>query len=136
MKRNLISVLTAVITLVACFFLWNAFKFKPDRWRVSFLELGSSSSPQAMDLTGDGIKDIVMGAGAVEFTRTDKGIIALDGRDGKLLWKVAARNQVVGSPVFMDINQDGVPEVFIGGRSALLYCINGVSGDVVWEYLP
>ena len=42
---------------------------------------------------------------------------------------------MVGSPVFMDITSDCTPDVFIGGRSAILMAIDGSNGDVIWQYI-
>jgi outer membrane protein assembly factor BamB len=111
-------------------------RFSPDDWTLTMTNLGSSSSPRAVDLTGDGVLDIVVGAGYKEFYHTDSAVLAFDGRDGKLLWKVPAHNQVVGSADFQDVTNDGVPDIFIGGRSAVLYGINGKTGELLWEFLP
>lgn len=123
-------VVLLVIAYTSGFFVQSAY------WEKNFPEIGSSSSPRAIDLNNDGVKDIVMGGGGSEFTKTEFGVFALDGRDGSLLWSVPARNQVIGSPVFRDINNDQAPDVIIGGRSAILYAVNGTNGDLLWEYLP
>jgi hypothetical protein len=110
---------------------------EPDAvWRFTSYISGTHSSPRATDLNQDGVKDIVFGAGEAEWMQTPNGIVALDGKTGALLWKVPARNQVVGSPLFIDINQDGVPDVVIGGRSAQLMAIDGKSGNKIWDFLP
>lgn len=103
-------------------------------WSVSFKRLGTLSSPRLADLNKDGILDVVMGAGKVEFQKSDSAIIALDGADGKLLWTTTARDQIFGSPVFMDITDDEVPDVFIGGRAAELKAVDGSNGEILWEY--
>lgn len=108
----------------------------PDDWTQRISDVGSSSSPRAVDLTGDGVLDIVMGAGGKEFASTEHGVIALNGESGALLWTVPARDQVVGTPAFKDLNGDNTPDVVIGGRSAILYAINGRSGTLFWEFLP
>lgn len=108
----------------------------PVIWKTTIPSIGSSSSPRAVDLNNDGVLDIVMGGGGREYTSTDFGVFALDGKDGSMLWSVPARNQVIGSPVFLDINNDRHPDVIIGGRSATLYAINGLSGEILWEFLP
>jgi len=134
MSRNLFNTLAfslLVLTATSC-----GLFFTPDNWTQTIPEIGSSSSPRAADLTGDGVLDIVMGGGGHEFASTDYGVLALDGTDGSILWSVPARNQVIGSPDFMDLNDDGTPDVIIGGRSAILYAINGNSGELFWEYLP
>ena len=103
-------------------------------WSVSFKGIGTFSSPRIADLNGDGIGDIVFGAGREEFHACDSAVIALDGETGKMLWHVAAADQIFGSPAFMDINGDGVRDVFIGGRSAELFAINGKTGEVIWRF--
>ena len=104
-------------------------------WEVQFRNVGTNSSPRTVDLNGDGILDIVLGAGGEEYDTTDYAVMALDGRNGKLLWRVSGPNQVVGSAVFKDITQDGVPDVFIGGRTAQLYAIDGRTGKILWQFL-
>lgn len=105
-------------------------------WDQLIRNTGTFSSPRATDLNRDGIKDIVFGAGKVEFQPSDSGVIALNGADGSILWMVGARDQIFGSPGFMDITNDGIPEVFIGGRSAELMAIDGENGNILWEYFP
>ncbi len=103
-------------------------------WDIAIEGVTSSSSPQVEDLNGDGIKDIVLGAGAVEWEKTERGIIAINGANGTILWFAKARNQIVGSAVFLDVNNDQTPDVIIGGRSAELQAINGKNGEVIWEF--
>lgn len=94
----------------------------------------TNSSPRAIDLNKDGIPDIVLGAGGKEFSYTDAAVLALNGANGKTLWQVPGRNQMVGSPIFKDITGDGVPDVFIGGRSAQFIAVNGSNGHLLWEF--
>ena len=93
------------------------------------------SSPRAADLNGDGIKDIVIGAGK-EGQQTNYGILALDGANGSNLWMVPARNEVFNSAQFHDITNDNIPDVFIGGRDAQFYAINGATGNIIWQFFP
>jgi hypothetical protein len=103
-------------------------------WDKNFFIIGSQSSPRAADLNGDGVLDIVMGAGKNEFEHSDQGVIALNGKTGEPLWQQEAPDQVSGSATFQDITGDGVPEVFIGGRSPHLKALNGKTGKVIWQY--
>jgi len=105
-------------------------------WISEYDNLGTFSSPRVIDLNGDGIKDIVIGAGRQEFSACDSSVIALDGANGQILWNVSARDQIFGSANFMDINDDGVQDVFIGGRSAEFMAINGKTGKIIWEFFP
>lgn len=108
---------------------------QPDKWSRIFYKIGTNSSPRAADLNQDGILDIVLGTGEEEFDTTDVVVLALDGSNGEILWTVGGPNQVVGSAVFKDISGDGAPDVFIGGRTAQFYAINGLTGEILWQYL-
>jgi outer membrane protein assembly factor BamB len=103
-------------------------------WSISYQGIGTFSSPRVTDLNGDGTGDIVLGAGREEFQHCDSAVIALDGRNGKMLWKISSIDQVFGSASLIDINRDGVMDIIISGRSAELVAINGRSGKVIWRF--
>ncbi|RDC62458.1 outer membrane protein assembly factor BamB family protein [Adhaeribacter pallidiroseus] len=103
-------------------------------WDKNLYSIGSQSSPRATDLNQDGTLDIVMGAGKNEFEGSEQGILALDGKTGKVLWQQQAPDQVYGSATLYDITQDNVSDVFIGGRSPHLKALDGKTGKVIWEY--
>ncbi|MDH3650379.1 MAG: PQQ-like beta-propeller repeat protein [Saprospiraceae bacterium] len=105
-------------------------------WGVPFPKIGTNSSPRLVDLTGDGVLDVVIGAGRNEGIPCDEGVIALDGVDGAILWTVHSTDQIVGSPVFLDVSEDGIPDIFIGGRSANFVAISGCDGEIIWRYHP
>jgi outer membrane protein assembly factor BamB len=105
-------------------------------WQVYLDQSGTYSSPRVTDLNKDGIGDIVIGAGGREDHPSDSAVIAIDGNSGKILWAVAADNQLVGSAIFRDVSNDDIPDVFIGGRWAELYAINGANGEVIWKFFP
>ncbi|MCB0654856.1 MAG: PQQ-binding-like beta-propeller repeat protein [Saprospiraceae bacterium] len=104
-------------------------------WTTGLPTVGTFSSPRVTDLNGDGILDIVLGAGRDEFKTCDSAVIALDGRDGQVLWHVRARDQIFGSAIFLDVNGDQINEVFIGGRSAELMAIDGKTGQLLWRFM-
>lgn len=124
-KKLMIPAGSFIILASILFFFWEDLFFTPDHWVQDIPDIGSLSSPRAVDLTNDGILDIVMGGGGPEFASTEYGVFALDGKDG-----------VIGSPVFRDLNEDEIPDVIIGGRSSILYAINGKNGELFWEYMP
>ena len=105
-------------------------------WSKEFPVLGSQSSPRTTDLNGDGVLDIVMGAGKNEYQFSDHGILAFDGKTGEVLWKQSAPDQVYGSATFYDVTGDKVKDVFIGGRSPHFKAIDGKNGAILWEFKP
>lgn len=98
--------------------------------------LGSFSSPRVADFNGDGVKDVVVGVGKNPFVPLDTAVIAFNGKSGAILWVAPARDQIFGSPSLLDITGDGVEDVFISGRSAVLLALNGKNGKIIWEFLP
>jgi outer membrane protein assembly factor BamB len=103
-------------------------------WSAKFEGMGLFSSPRVADFNGDGVGDIVLGAGREEFKPCDTAVIAINGVDGSMLWKVANIDHVFTSAALKDLNGDGVQDVFIGGRSATLFALNGKNGDVIWRF--
>jgi outer membrane protein assembly factor BamB len=103
-------------------------------WETDLPIIGSQSSPRTTDLNNDGVLDIVMGAGKNESQKSDQGVLAFDGRSGKLIWAVSSNDQVYGSATFYDVTMDGIEDVFIGGRSPNLKAIDGSNGNILWEY--
>jgi len=128
--RNYLGIIS-ILYLLAC----NQEK-KNSSWQLHLHGQGTASSPRLSDLNQDGILDIVLGVGGTENVPNDTAVIALDGADGTLLWHVPGRNQIVGSAIFKDISGDKVPDVFIGGRTGELMCINGNNGKVIWRFYP
>lgn len=102
-------------------------------WHVQLDTANIFSSPRFSDLNKDGVKDIVLGGG-VEGVPSSNGVIALDGSNGEVLWNLPCRTQIYTSALFQDVSGDGVPDVFIGGRAATYYCINGASGELIWQF--
>lgn len=103
-------------------------------WRNFLKTLGTSSSIKCTDLNDDGILDIVLGAGVNELVASDSCVVALNGKNGQVLWANAGIDQMVGTAAFMDINQDQTNDVIIGGRSAQLKAINGKNGKTIWNF--
>lgn len=104
------------------------------KWTIELQDLGTFSSPRVADLNKDGIKDIIVGCGREEFEQADTAVIALDGKDGTMLWHVGARDQMFGSAAIYDLDGDKIDDVIISGRSAELKAISGKSGKLIWEF--
>jgi outer membrane protein assembly factor BamB len=121
------------VAIISCS-LANKKKNSELKWTRDIPVIGSQSSPRAADLNGDGILDIVMGAGKNEFQASEHGIVAFDGKTGELLWKQSSIDQVYGAPAFVEVTGDGVMDVFIGGRSPQLKALDGKTGKQLWSF--
>lgn len=104
-------------------------------WSTTLDSINSFSSPRVADLNGDGVDDVVIGGG-LEGTYSAKGIVAMNGADGSVMWESEARNQMFASPVFLDIDGIGSTDVIMAGRDALLVALAGDNGQVLWEAYP
>ncbi|MEP1033612.1 PQQ-binding-like beta-propeller repeat protein [Ekhidna sp.] len=124
-----LSILAILTVLLNCSYAQIA-----PKWTVELKGLGTFSSPRAADLNNDGIKDVILGCGREEFEKADTAVIALNGKDGSMLWYVGARDQMFGSAAIYDIDGDQIDDVIISGRSAELKAISGKSGKIIWEF--
>ena len=127
--KNLFFVPLLCLLLAAC-----TTKKTELTWNKTLNKIGSQSSPKASDLNQDGVLDIIIGAGENEYQASSKGIIALNGVDGQLLWEHPCIDQVYGSATLLDVTNDGIEDVFIGGRSNQFYAINGATGTSIWQW--
>lgn len=97
-------------------------------------------APTLTDITGDAFPDVV-------FASENGTVYALNGESGKLIWRF--QNQMeqapgkyeylsskafMSSPAVLDLNQDGVRDVLIGGRNAIFYALDGKTGSIIWQY--
>jgi outer membrane protein assembly factor BamB len=103
-------------------------------WSKTLPGVGTFSSPRVADFNQDGVKDLVLGAGRLEFQACDSAVIALDGKSGKMLWKVPAKDQIFGSAALHDLDGDGILDPVINGRSAELIAISGKKGKILWRF--
>ena len=127
MKKYLYTVVFGLITTISFSQLTS--------WQSFTDSIPTLSSPRACDLNNDGVKDIIIGGGT-DGVASNNGVMAFNGVNGSLLWKQGSRNEVFGSPIFLDITNDGIKDVFITGRQAQLLAINGSNGELIWDYFP
>jgi len=93
------------------------------------------SSPRAVKLNGDSILDVVIGGG-IDGSPDERGVVALDGANGNVLWEFATDDEMFSSAAFGDANGDGEKDIFIGGRNGEFYAIDGQTGSMIWEFFP
>lgn len=105
------------------------------RWITQIDSANIFSSPRFSDLNKDGFLDVIIGGG-IESVSVGNGVLAINGKTGETLWSVASKSQIYTSALFQDINGDQIQDVFIGGREAIFYAIDGSTGNIIWEFWP
>jgi outer membrane protein assembly factor BamB len=71
--------------------------------------------------------------------REDRVLFPVTGEDVEYFrekWKFRTTSNFenIGPPLVDNIDKDGIPDVFMGSGSSKVYRLNGVTGEVVWEY--
>ena len=126
--RGIVHLIVCGVLILGCF------SESTDGWETPMPDIGSHSSPQLADITGDGFLDIILGAGQNEFQPSKHGVFALDGLSGDTLWTHPCIDQMYGSAVFLDINRDRTPDALMVGRDKQLYAIDASTGQDIWSY--
>jgi hypothetical protein len=85
-----------------------------------------SVAPIAVDLTGDGILDIVV-------VSATGGIGAYDGKDQRSLWVYSSQAGFLGAPLVRDFTGSGKPEILVTDRAGKVATIDGATGKEVWS---
>ena len=107
----------------------------PIEFETNWTATGSNrmmSSPHVVELTGDGILDIVVGTGIEE--EITGSIIALDGSNGTLLWEISASGEMFASAQFAHLDGDETLDVILGGRNHQLLAVSGSDGTLIWTF--
>lgn len=72
--------------------------------------------------------------GGLVVVATDKsGIVALNGKSGRMAWISENSKRFFSSPVAADANRDGVKDVVAISLDGVIHVLNGKNGDVIWK---
>lgn len=109
-------------------------------------ELMTTSSPSLVDLSGDGVPDIVFGTGVDRVIPAPGGgrmldkdpnisgyVVAVSGASNEVLWQVPNPRDAFTTPRFARLNGDSVPDVVMGGREGVLSAFSGTDGALLWR---
>ncbi|MBI4613130.1 MAG: VCBS repeat-containing protein, partial [Planctomycetes bacterium] len=79
------------------------------------------------DLNGDGVPDVAF------HTYQSKEILALDGKDGHVLWRVPTDAENMGGVAIADLDGDGRLDVVAPSQDENVYALRGAGGEVLWK---
>ncbi len=91
-----------------------------------------------VDLTGDGIPEILAGAGDDSYGTGPKRGYCFNGATGAKIWEAPAGYAVLGIRAIGDVNGDGIPEVAMatadGSPSSYnVILVDGATGTQIWQ---
>lgn len=129
------------------------FRKRSTNWRTKMADWGTESCIRLVDVDQDGVLDIIAGIALgkdvttmitepdmEEFCRNNGmklpcagAVVALRGRDGKLLWKAQAYAEVFELLCHgVDVNQDGKDDCIVTGRLGTIQAIDPLNGKTLW----
>jgi len=94
-------------------------------WTYKLAGNNIDASVATGDLDRDGFPDIVAAS-------TAGVIITLDGY-GREIWKTSLNDKISIAPTLMDVTSDSGLEVLILTQSGIIYCLEGLTGDLIWQ---
>ena len=124
-------------------------------WHHTFDKFQTEGPIRMIDLTNDGIDDIVSGFVttlesadlSMKHRRAtcDKyyngqfpcfgGIYAVDGQTGERLWVHYSMHDIFAVNCNGDLDQDGIPDCLAAGRAASFEAVSGRTGNLLWMFL-
>ena len=119
-------------------------------WQVKFPKLLTEGNTRMVDITGDGVLDVILGYGTgadgynipgfvcdIYFSGQSPclgGVLALDGRDGKELWRLWTEHEVFSLTCQADLDGDNVTDCLAGGRAGVFLAVSLKTGSMIWEF--
>ncbi|XP_067662183.1 protein FAM234B-like isoform X2 [Haliotis asinina] len=124
-------------------------------WRVVLNATGSESCIRTPDIDGDGLPDVLVGlAHGADLSKVNsltennslkkyceqQGLIypcvgfvlALRGTDGKELWRIPTRSEVMLMMCDIDVNLDGAKDCIVTGRQSTVQAVDLRKGKTLW----
>src|SRR5690606_3325306 len=93
------------------------------------LDSNPMSTTLALDLNGDGTRDVIVG--------TSSGrLLARDGRTGRAVWSVFLGSQPAIKVAIADVDADGVGDIWVNPLGSEAVAISGRDGRVLDHFTP
>ncbi len=99
-------------------------------WLRRMYDDGVGSVAPFVDVNGDQVPDVLVGAGGN--SRSDS-VICLCGATGATVWRTRAAGSVSDVERIADVNRSGCDDVVAGGWDYSVYCLEGSTGQIIWS---
>ncbi|XP_060520035.1 uncharacterized protein LOC132698145 isoform X2 [Cylas formicarius] len=120
-----------------------------DVWTVNLPTLITDSPVRSLDVNGDGIDDILFGFGTGNHDvlppdifclifmgvppPCQGGVMALNGTDGEMLWKLWINDTIFSLQCSADLNGDNVMDCLAIGEYGTILTIDSKTGSTIWQ---
>ncbi|XP_050299477.1 uncharacterized protein LOC126738245 [Anthonomus grandis grandis] len=121
-----------------------------DVWAVNFPGLTTDSPVRTLDINKDGIEDVVFGYGVGEnynifppdifcsiylgvLPPCAGGILAMNGKDGTILWQLWLNDTIFSLHCTADVNLDGTEDCLAIGVDGTLGVFDSKTGNQIWK---
>ena len=84
------------------------------------------ATPAVADFTGDGVLEVAAPGSTGDVTLLD--------RAGRVCWRVMLEGPLSMAPTAADVTGGPGAELLVVNNHGVLYCLDGASGDVVWQH--
>lgn len=89
-------------------------------------QTGFVATAAFFDATGDGIDDIFIPS-------RDEVFRVINGKTGKIIWSYKGDSGMHGTPIIVDVDNDGNPEVIFTESYSTVYCADARTGTIKWN---
>ncbi|MFO7639217.1 MAG: PQQ-binding-like beta-propeller repeat protein [bacterium] len=90
---------------------------------------GAQSVAPFIDLDGDGVPEVLLGAGGNSVNDT---LYCLSGSDGSRVWQFRTGGSVSDVELIRDVNGSGYDDAVCGGWGRNVHCLEGADGSLLW----
>ncbi|PAA71893.1 hypothetical protein BOX15_Mlig025309g1 [Macrostomum lignano] len=122
-----------------------------DVWIRGYPKMGIEGPLRLLDVNSDGILDIIVpfASGVDSLTPIEAncrvyydnyktgycagGIMAVDGRDGSVIWSQFVQHEPFALTCETDLNKDGQSDCVLSGRGGLMSAHDGRTGQTIWS---
>ena len=78
----------------------------------------------------------LLAAKSVTTNECGGGIMALNPKDGQVVWSLLSQHELFALNCAIDVTDDGMNDCFVGGRMSSMFAVDSSNGRVIWRLKP